>query len=82
MVEIDARKEKIGEEEAWQLLKTGAAVYVGRQKSFSKFIPADENRAEMMSQVMGRSGNLRAPTLKSGQVFLVGFAEEMYLQQL
>jgi hypothetical protein len=64
------------------MLKTGAAVYVGRQKRFSKFIPSDDNRAELMSQVMGRSGNLRAPTLKAGQVFLVGFAEEMYFQQL
>jgi len=64
------------------MLKSGGVVYVGRQKRFSKFIPSEENRDALMSQVMGRSGNLRAPTLKAGQVFLVGFAEEMYLQQL
>lgn len=64
------------------MLKDGDVVYVGRQKRFNKFIPSNDNRDELMSQVIGRSGNLRAPTLKIGQVFLVGFAEEMYLQQL
>jgi len=64
------------------MLKESGVVYVGRQKRFKKFIPLDDNRDELMSLVMGRSGNLRAPTLKTGQVFLVGFSEEMYLQQL
>jgi hypothetical protein len=63
-------------------LKESAAVYVGRQKRFNKFVPSIDNRDELISQVLGRSGNLRAPTLKVGKVFLVGFSEEMYLQQL
>jgi hypothetical protein len=63
-------------------LKDSAAVYVGRQKRFNEFIPSLDNRDEMMTQVLGRSGCLRAPTLKVGKVFLVGFSEEMYLQQL
>ena len=69
-------------EAVWQLLKKGEAVFVGRQKRFSKLIPSEENREEIMSRVLGRSGTLRAPTLRTGKVFLVGFVEEMYLHLL
>lgn len=31
---------------------------------------------------MGPSGNLRAPTFKVGDTYLVGFNEEMYEEQL
>ena len=80
--EVDARKEKIEAEAAWEMLKDSTAVYVGRQKRFNKFMPSIDNRDELMSQVLGRSGCLRAPTLKVGKIFLVGFSEDMFLQQL
>ena len=34
--------------------------------------------ATILKQVMGPSGNLRAPTLRIGDCFVVGFNEEMY----
>jgi len=33
---------------------------------------------KMITQVIGPSGNLRAPTLKVGNSFVVGFNEELY----
>ncbi len=43
-----------------------------------RFTPSDENRAEILKAAMGPSGNLRAPTLKIGSQFLVGFNLELY----
>lgn len=76
--EIDARKEKIGESEAWQLLKDGSLIYIGSRGKYSQWRPDSESRQEILSQAIGRSGNLRAPTLKIGDIFLIGFSEEMY----
>ncbi len=78
ITEVDARKEKIDVKGAWQLLKDASRVYVGMRGNFSLLSPGVHSREEIMSQAMGRSGNLRAPALKVGDIYLIGFAEEMY----
>ena len=78
ITEDDARKEKIDEKGAWQLLKEASRVYVGMRGKFSQWRPAPLSREEIMSQAIGRSGNLRAPALKVGDVYIIGFSEEMY----
>jgi hypothetical protein len=37
-----------------------------------------ESRAELEKLVIGPSGNLRAPSARSGGAFIVGFQEEMW----
>lgn len=44
--------------------------------------PRVDSREEILADVMGRSGNLRAPTIRVGNVFLVGFNETMYTRYL
>jgi hypothetical protein len=34
-----------------------------------------------LKDVIGRSGNLRAPTLQVGDVILIGFNDELYQEQ-
>jgi len=80
--EVDARKEKIEEDNAWAILKSASKIYIGRQKKFSSWVPNDENRAEIMGQALGRSGSLRAPTLKKGGNVFIGFSDEMYKDNL
>ncbi len=41
--------------------------------------PADE---ELLKLMLGRSGTLRAPTLRRGKTLLVGFNAEAYQQTL
>ena len=36
----------------------------------------------MLAKISGRTGNLRAPTLKSGNTYYVGFNEELYQDEL
>ncbi|MCD6525417.1 MAG: hypothetical protein J7K75_00255 [Desulfuromonas sp.] len=48
-----------------------------------KDLPATaENRAEILKLAMGPSGNLRAPTFKVADNYIVGFNEQMYEEQL
>jgi arsenate reductase-like glutaredoxin family protein len=41
--------------------------------------PDDET---LMAHIIGRTGNLRAPTLRVGKTLLVGFNEETYREVL
>ena len=51
---------------------------MAKGKKIVIFTLDETNREEILSAVMGRSGNLRAPTLKIGNLSLVGFNDEMY----
>ena len=42
------------------------------------FVPTEETQASILKAVMGRSGSLRAPTVRSGDVFFVGFNAALY----
>ena len=75
---VDARKEKIADADAWEVLKSAKEIIVGRGKKFLVFTPSEENREEILSQCLGRTGNLRAPALKIGNRYVIGFNEEMY----
>jgi len=75
---VEARKVPIPNDKAWELLKTAREIVVGRGKKSQNFKPSTANKAEILSNCLGRTGNLRAPTLKRGKMFLVGFNEDMY----
>ncbi len=77
---VEARKEKIQGDDAWDILSGARAIVVGRGKKFQVLDPAADNREEILGLCLGRTGNLRAPTLKIGDLVLVGFNEAMYEQ--
>ena len=43
-----------------------------------EFAPDEENREEILKAAMGRSGNLRAPTIRIGDRLLIGYNDDMY----
>ena len=75
---MDARKEKIDEQAAWTLLQGGRYVFAAKGKSRKEFEVSDNNREQILKAAMGPSGNLRAPTFKVAENYLIGFNEEMY----
>ena len=75
---VEARKVQITDDKAWELLKIAQEIVVGRGKKSQSFKPSTENKAEILSNCLGRTGNLRAPTLKIGKIIIVGFNEDMY----
>lgn len=53
-------------------------VYVASCKKILEFTPETDDLDEMLKKATGRTGNLRAPTLRVGNTFYVGFSQEMY----
>ena len=62
----------------WERLETAESVHVAKGKRVDVFAPTDSSQDDILAAVMGRSGNLRAPTLKVGDTFYVGFNEQLY----
>jgi len=75
---VKARKVKIADDQAWEVMKNAEEIVVGRGKKYLVFTPSIDNKVEILNQCLGRTGSLRAPTLKIGNRYVVGFNEEMY----
>ena len=74
----DARKEKLEADAVWDLIGSAEQVVVAKGKSVETFVPAEDDRDAILKAVLGRSGSLRAPTVKTGDVFYVGYNEALY----
>ncbi|RKU30790.1 hypothetical protein C6497_03690 [Candidatus Poribacteria bacterium] len=51
---------------------------VAKGKNVETFQPTEANQESIIKAVLGRSGSLRAPTIRIGEVFYVGFNETLY----
>ena len=76
----DARKASLAEEEAWQVLAAAREIIVAKGKKRLVFDPRRDSRETILKETLGRSGTLRAPTLRIGDRLLVGFNDELYAQ--
>lgn len=79
---VDARKQVIKEEGAWDILSKAEVLYVGRGKKTVEFTPDAQSKDDILKVSLGRTGNLRAPTLRVGKQVYVGYNEEMYKELL
>ena len=75
---VDARKEVIKTEGAWEILKEAEILHVGRGKKTVAFTPDAKSKEEILKVSLGRTGNLRAPTLRVGKMLYVGYNDDMY----
>jgi arsenate reductase-like glutaredoxin family protein len=82
--ETNAKKAPLRGERALEVLEGMDEIYVSKGKSVVHIDlkAARPSRAEMLSLLLGPTGNLRAPTLRVGKTLLVGFNEETYLKVL
>lgn len=79
MAEVeDARKNVIKADGAWNIFAKAEKLSVGRGKKVQTFIPDESNKEEILKVCLGRTGNLRAPTLLMGGNVYVGYNEVMY----
>ncbi len=76
----DARKASLAEEEAWQVLSAAREIIVAKGKKRLVFDPRRDSRETILRETLGRSGTLRAPTLRIGDRLLVGYNDELYAQ--
>ena len=76
----NASKDKLGPTESQALAHAASTLVVARGKKVLTFkmkseAPEDD---ELLKLMLGRSGTLRAPTLRRGKTLLVGFNSEAY----
>ncbi len=76
--EVNAKKEIFSGERAWEVVAGAKRVYVASGQKIIEFDPATADKDEMLRLITGRSGNLRAPALKWGKDFYIGFNADMY----
>ncbi len=69
---VEARKTRYGEEDLEALFQGAKEVVVTKGKKAESFKPGD---AGLAGAALGRSGNLRAPAVRVGKRWLVGFSD-------
>ena len=74
----DARRESMGAEESWLLLRDAEEVLVAKGKKVLRLRPRQAGKDAVLAEVLGRSATLRAPTLRMGSRFLCGWNEQLY----
>ena len=75
---VDAKTTRFDGDTAWELLQTASAISVAKGKKVLNLVPAADGKDAILQQAMGPSGNLRAPTYRVKDRFIVGFNAELY----
>ena len=60
------------------MLKSASRIRTGKGKKQREWKPTADDKKEILKDVIGPSGNLRAPTWRIGNEFIVGFNPELY----
>ena len=75
---ILASKNKFNRDETLNLLKEAETVLVAKGKKLLRFSMDNVDEEALAKAALGRSGNLRAPAIRVGSSFIVGFHAEGY----
>ena len=60
------------------MLKSSSLIRTGKGKKTNVWNPSTDEKEEILKDVIGPSGNLRAPAWSIGTEFIVGFNPELY----
>ncbi len=77
-IEVDARKDPIGAEEAWNRVRQASRVVIGKGQKVQNYDDIPANQEAIMNDILGRSGTLRAPALQIGATIYIGYNEILY----
>ena len=80
--ELIPASRKLGKSEAAKLAREANQVIVAKGKKVTVYEPGGKASADVVTAMLGPTGNLRAPTVRVGKTVLVGFNEEAYEQAL
>ena len=69
---------KLGRDDAEALASKARTVIVAKGKKVTEFKVKGAPGDDVVDAMLGPTGNLRAPTLRSGSTLLVGYNEEAY----
>ena len=60
------------------MLKSASLIRTGKGKKTNVWNPSTDQKEGILKDVIGPSGNLRAPAWRIGTEFIVGFNPELY----
>ena len=75
---MDARRERYDAGAAWKLFGSARSITTARGKKSQKWDPRTDSKEEILKHAMGPSGNLRAPTFRINDDFVIGFSPGFY----
>jgi len=75
---VNAKQEVYNGEDAWSVISGAKKIVVASGKKTVEFDPATADKQELLKKITGRTGNLRAPALRRGDVYYIGFNVDMY----
>ncbi len=83
-MQVDARKAPLKEKDALALARNVDEIYASKgSKVIHMNLKQDKpDKDALLAVLLGPTGNLRAPTLRSGRTLLVGFDEATYAKIL
>ena len=80
---MNAAKTRYGVDDLDALFAGGSKVVAAKGKNVVEIALGDEDAAERVAAIaLGPTGNLRAPTVRVGKTWIVGFNEELYGDRL
>jgi arsenate reductase-like glutaredoxin family protein len=81
---VNATKERFGQKDLKKLFADATSVTVAKGKKVQTFDLKNDPpaAAELAKVVLGPTGNLRAPAIKRGKAWLIGFNEDAYADAL
>ena len=75
---VDARKERIDARKGWDLIHKAQSITTVKGKKVQRWDPKVDDKTTILHHVIGPSGNLRAPTYRIDDEFVIGFNSELY----
>lgn len=75
---MNAKTETLAGDEAWQLVADADRIFIASGKKTLEYQPSVDEKKDIMQKMLGRTGNLRAPTLRQGNTFYIGYNDDLY----
>ncbi len=63
---------------AWRLVEKSGKILVASGRKVDELNPAAMASDEVLAKITGRTGNLRAPALRRGTTFFIGYNDLLY----
>lgn len=78
IVETVPASRKLQADDAKDLLKGVTRLVAMKGKKVDEYNPKKDSSADCVAAMLGPTGNLRAPAIRSGSTLLIGFNEEQF----
>jgi len=76
--EVVPASRKLARADAAKIAKQATRVIVAKGKKVSEFKPGGRAAKDLVDAMLGPTGNLRAPTIRTGKTVVVGFNEDVF----